>query len=211
MRKNVVSRFYEEVAKSGRSMRWTSHEMLNFDVSVIQEAMALKPGFSWIDIGCGTGEVQNEISGKYRFCLGVDPEIGFKEKFLASASNYFLPGSVGEIKVSGEFDLASAFGVVTHLTEEEELDLYMALRSLSINGVTIVKHQCSLSEEMYFDGYSENLKADYSSRYPSLTSQINTLESLFDEVRVIEYPSALNKNDGCGFFAFVCKNETLTD
>ncbi len=177
--------------------------MLDFDVSVVQRLMADRPNFTWIDLGCGSGELQRRVSPRYGFALGIDAEPGMAKFWPPDSRSWFLCSPIEGLTLSARVDLVTAFGLVTCLSPESEEALLKLARNVS--GRFILKHQVSRASEFVVDGYSKDLGTHYWGRYPSFDSQLKFLKTVWPSVKVVRYPDFLNRHANSFHAAFVCE------
>lgn len=201
---SIVDDFWKKVSGEAEdSIRWTPKEMLEEDKNVITTAMN-SSGWSWLDIGAGSGDLQKSLQDNFGFCLAVDAEPQMSKFFTRLRKVSFLPLSVAEIDGTGDFDLVTAFGLVTCLTELEEKDLYRRISHMTKFGKVIVKNQVAFGKAKVVEHFSENLGTEYFGRYPNFEKQGDLLSEYFEVIDLHRYPDALNKHADTFHAAFVC-------
>jgi len=204
--KNLIQNFWLQRSLTGAT-RWTDKSILDFEVATISSITNLGRPRSILDLGCGFGELSLSLLGSDDELVAADMEPGFASGFRSNPRANFIQSNVLEFVPDAEFDLILLFGVVTHLDQTDEDDIYKTLsRWLHRDGIAIVKHQCGVTEEIIIDSWSSELATQYQARYPYVNSQIASLERYFDVVEVIPYPEFANKFRDTQHFMFVCKN-----
>lgn len=201
--KDIVRSFYRN--RSGvdaESIRWTGQQMLSFDADVIQRRLPPHERGTWVDVGCGSGDLQKRLGRLYRFVIGIDAEPQMKRFWPTNSHSAFIASEIADLVLSVQADLATAFGVVTCIEGSDESRLLEQMREWS--PLAILKHQVSLQAEKIVSGYSAELECEYWARYPNMTRQFDLLASFWDSVEVITYPSQLNKHADTVHAAFVC-------
>lgn len=191
--------------------RWTDSRVLDFEVATISSLTNCGRPKSILDLGCGFGELSLSLLESDDFLVAVDMESGFATGFESNLRANFVQSNITEFVPDAEFDLILLFGVVTHLDQTDEDDIYKKLSKwLHRDGIAIVKHQCGVTEEIIIDGWSSELATQYQARYPYVNSQIASLERHFDVVEVIPYPEFANKFRDTKNFMFVCDMSQCT-
>jgi hypothetical protein len=200
--RRVVREFWDRKAQEERT-RWTSEEMLEFELGYLGE-LAPSPA-AILDLGSGHGELSRPLSVAGTRLVAVDFAGAFARAFTAPGHD-FVEASVTEFETAERFDLVLLFGVVTSLDEADELPLYRKMASwLADGGVAVVKNQCALEEEFVTAGYSTELGAEYSGRYPLADNQAARLRRAFGAVEPRAYPERFNAWRNSAHFAFVCR------
>ena len=201
--KNVVKDFYRSRSSvNAESIRWTGQQMLSFDADVIQHRLPPHERRTWVDVGCGSGDLQKRLYRLYQFVIGIDAEPQMKRFWQTDSCSAFIASEIADLDLGVQADLATAFGVVTCIEESDEFRLLEMMREWS--PLAVLKHQVSLHTEKIVSGYSSELKCEYWARYPNLTRQFKLLASFWNTIEVIPYPKILNKHADTVHAAFVC-------
>lgn len=202
-----IQQFYaNRAATMDSSIRWTHPAMLAFDSSVVLRAAAELSRFSWIDVGCGSGDLQRSLVNHYAFAVGIDAEAGMAKFWPIGPNSMFIPSSGGDVELAASVDLVTGFGLITCLEIDEELKLLAKARQWSQRAV--FKHQVAHSEEIHFSGFSEHLQSNYWARYPSVRGQEERLKDFWDDVEIVRYPAELNQHADTFHAAFICRSMT---
>ncbi|HEY0258750.1 MAG TPA: class I SAM-dependent methyltransferase [Lacisediminihabitans sp.] len=203
MDKDIVKEFWRKRALTGHT-RWTGDGMLAFDQALLRPLVGDDTRI--LDLGSGFGELSRSICGPGDSLVAVDQEPGMAAGFEGDDRFAFVHSSVVDYVPEGRFDLVLLFGVITHLTEEEEEAVYSVIVSaLATAGVAVIKNQCSDGADLTVDTYSEALGASYVGRYPSVESQRSRLARRFGSVEIVEYPPELKMHRNSSHVAFVCR------
>ncbi len=206
MESSIRTFWKRRAERSESSIRWSSSAMLRTDVEILRRYRRNDRPLNWLDVGCGSGDLQRALRGEYDFCLGLDAEMEMQRMFPTDGRTAFLRASAGELLGRAQFDLVTAFGLVTSLDRSEEVSLYRFLAEMTApEGTCIVKNQVSQGSEVVINKFSTALEDTYWGRYPSRSQQEADLEEVFGVVRFVPYPSHLNTNDGMIHGAFVCR------
>lgn len=196
-------------ATTSESIRWTGDGMLAFDLEVIRPYTA--PTTNLLDLGCGTGDLTVALLDDISRATLVDMVPEFLERLPADPRMRAVVATVTEFEPREEFDLALLFGVVTHLSPNEEHAAYRALRAAVPNGTAIVKHQCGVDADVEIDTFSETTQSRYMARYPGIRNQVDRLGEHFGSVEVVPYPDHLNKWENTIHAAFICREALPTN
>ena len=198
----VIRSFWARKAEQA-SNRWTSQEMMSFELDLV--GPLAREGSSILDLGSGHGELSRGISGEGNRLVAVDWEQRFASSFT-SDGQMFVHSRVNEFEAIESFDLVLLFGVVTCLPLAAEIKTYsIAASALAKSGTLVVKNQCAHEEEFAVNLFSQALGERYSARYPAFQSQLDRLSDLFGQVDVIKYPQQFNQWENTYHVAFVCK------
>jgi 2-polyprenyl-3-methyl-5-hydroxy-6-metoxy-1,4-benzoquinol methylase len=194
LRKDVILEFWKNQSKKTTN-RWTGTALLDFESNYLKERRKQFSGVvNILDLGSGAGELSRTIQQNDDFLTAVDYEEGFRRFFLQRDLQTFVTSDVLKFESESEFDFILLYGLVTHLTANEELEVYRIIhRHLAPDGLAIIKNQVSRSDELVINSYSNELKSEYSARYPSVIEQELNLKSLFGNVEILEYPKEFNK------------------
>lgn len=200
----VVKDFWKDRATFDTN-RWTPGEIVEFEINTLTPLAENTNRIA--DIGSGTGDLSRTLAGTEKTLVAVD-FIDSYERVFDQENHTFVVAQATDIPSDlGQFGLILLMGVVTYLSDTEELSTYQQCANLLASGGKLyVKHQCSRGEEFIVNGWSEELASEYSARYPSYDSELNKLHSLFEQVDVVEYPNEFNKWDTSFHVAFICSN-----
>ena len=175
--------------------RWTNRSMIEFETSYLRSYLKsyVEP-VSLLDLGSGSGYLSRTVLRTADRLIAVDFEPNFQRFFDPTDNQYFQNHNVVNFLSSDRFDLILLFGVVTHLTAEEEVRVFSNIKSmLKKSGMAVIKHQVSRGTEIFLDTNSEELGCRYQARYPSHSIQTKKLTDTFGFCHIITYPEIFNK------------------
>ncbi|MGV8978045.1 MAG: class I SAM-dependent methyltransferase [Cellulomonas sp.] len=184
------------------SIRWTDATMLELDITMVESQ--LRGGDALLDLGCGTGDLFLPLLHRLGSVTAVDMIPEFLGRIPADPKITTVQSNVVEFSPSVPFDLAVMFGVVTHLSLEQETAAYRVLRTAAPAGTVIVKNQCGRDADVDVDRWSEAFASRYVGRYPHVSRQAARLAEVFGSVEVVPYPDAMNKWPDSLHVAFIC-------
>lgn len=196
--------FWRQRAEStDASIRWTDQRMLDVDVSLL--VGVVPQGASLLDLGCGTGDVFLAILDRLSRVTAVDMIPDFLDRIPSDPRITTVASEVASFASADTFDVGIMFGVVTHLTLEQERGAYEALRAAVPHGTVVVKNQCGRDADLDVDRWSEAFSSRYIGRYPHVDAQAARLREVFGEVEVVPYPAEVNQWADSLHVAFVCR------
>jgi 2-polyprenyl-3-methyl-5-hydroxy-6-metoxy-1,4-benzoquinol methylase len=208
LNKGIIHDFWKARSQAS-TIRWTSKELLTFEIDYLNERLkSLNERIRILDLGCGHGELSRLITKKGDSLSGVDFIPEFSKSFKETDNHSFTCVNVADFVTDQEFDLVLLMGVVQFLEVEEELRVYDNMsRMLSTNGIAVIKSQVGIEDEVLINEYSDALKAEYSSRYPHVTQQSNSILKFLNIIEIIEYPSRFNHFSNSKHVAFICEKK----
>ena len=207
LNKAIIRKFWKSQSTQ-ISNRWTSKDLLHFEIDyILNFRQQLTSPITILDLGSGAGELSKSIQGTEDTLTAVDYEENYSRFFDVAKNQHFIQGDVTNFKSFKKFDLILLYGVVTHLSYAEELRTYgLIVDHLAPGGVAIVKHQVSLHEEILINSYSEELKSDYSGRYPARAATEEILKTFFYVAETFQYPTEYNKFGNTVNMAYLLRN-----
>lgn len=206
MDKNIIDMFWKRRSEEGKG-RWTNEDLLRYDLGWISGHIPQNAKI--LDLGSGPGELSCDLLPANGKLTLVDKYPDFLNLAPIAPNIRHVCCDVLDFDSTEHYDLILIFGVVTYLTENEEnLVYHKAARLLSSSGTLIVKNQVSYGEEKTVSGYSPSLQQNYCGRYPGLDQQRQRLNSVFNDIKIIQYPEQFNPWPDTRHVAFVCKNHT---
>jgi cyclopropane fatty-acyl-phospholipid synthase-like methyltransferase len=163
-------------------------------------------GATLLDLGSGFGELSKAVTPADGRLIAVDSEPGMAAGFAGDARFTFETADVAGYHPAFTADVILLYGVVTHLTVEEEEAVYDTMRrTLRHDGLAVVKNQCSDAEGFQVDTHSEALGTRYVGRYPSIAEQTSRLSLRFGSVEARPYPAELRQHPNSAHVAFYCR------
>ncbi|OQA34035.1 MAG: Methyltransferase domain protein [Betaproteobacteria bacterium ADurb.Bin341] len=203
MDKNIIDAFWKKRSEEGKG-RWTDDALLCFELDWL--ASHAPPKAKILDLGSGPGELSSRLLPKDGKLTLVEKYSDFLKMAPCASNIRHICCDILDFNDPEHYDLILIFGVVTHLSEEEEKLIYpKTARLLNPGGALIVKNQVSNGKEKSVSGYSTSLQQEYCGRYPSLEQQLQRLKEIFRVVEVIHYPDQFNPWPDTKHVAFVCK------
>lgn len=204
----MISDFADEfwrgrAAATDASIRWTDAKMLEVDVTIVESQ--LHDGDALLDLGCGTGDLFLPLLDHLGSVTAVDMIPEFLDRIPVDPKITTVRSKVGEFVPVAPFDVAVMFGVVTHLSLEQETAAYRVLRAAVPAGTVIVKNQCGRDADVDVDRWSEAFASRYVGRYPHVSRQAERLAEVFSSVDVVPYPEAMNQWPDSVHVAFICR------
>ncbi|MBW0255536.1 trans-aconitate 2-methyltransferase [Cellulomonas sp. PS-H5] len=196
--------FWKDRARATTSsIRWTDEQMLAVDVALLDSLT--EPGSTLLDLGCGTGDLFLALLDKFSHVTAVDMIPEFLERIPEDPRITTVVSELTSYRPDGPSDVATLFGVVTHLTPEQEAATYRLLRDAAPDGLVVVKNQCGRDDDVEVDAWSEAFGRRYVGRYPQVDRQAERLREVFGSVEVVRYPEELNRWENSLHAAFVCR------
>ena len=185
------------------SIRWTDQRMLETDVALVSSVAA--DGAALVDLGCGTGDIFLAMLDRLSRVTAVDMVADFLDRIPDDPKITKVVSGIPSFRTEERFDIGLLFGVVTHLSLEEENDVYRLLRALVPSGTVVVKNQCGREGDLDVDRWSDAFGARYVGRYPHVDRQAERLRAVFSSVDVVAYPDEVNRWPDSVHVAFVCR------
>jgi hypothetical protein len=203
MDKLTIREFWKRKAQDGTT-RWTGDDMLAFELH--EFAPLIPAGATLLDLGSGMGELSRGLTPPDGALVAVDAEPDMAVGFTGDPRFRFEAADVVEYHPAIVSDVTLLFGVVTHLTVDEEEAVIDTIRdSLADDGLAIIKNQCSDAEGFEVDTMSEALGTRYVGRYPGIAEQRGRLLTRFAVVDAMPYPPELKKHPNSTHVAFLCR------
>ena len=201
----LVKEFWRRQAQQ-EDNRWTPKLFLTFEMETVSKFLDNQRKLSILDLGCGSGSLSRYLTKPGDTLTAVDFEPSFERFFLQDPRFRFICCEVDKFTSTEKYDLLLLFGVVTHLNTHKEDVTYKKISSMTNeDGIVIVKNQCSDSDEFIFNGFSKDLDAHYSARYPNIFEQRDKLLKYFPQVEMLQYPSWSKKHHDSTHVMFICK------
>jgi len=202
MDKSVIDAFWKNRSSAGQG-RWTDESLMEYEVGWLSTHVRL--GSTILDLGSGPGELSSRLLNESSTLTLVEKYPDFLKLAPTGQNIRHVCCDLLEFVFRQTYDLILLFGVVTHLSEEHEMQIYQrAANHLALHGRLIVKNQVSLGDEKIVSGYSASLGQEYCGRYPGLEQQCTRLEGIFPNVELILYPDCFNPWPDTKHVAFVC-------
>ena len=203
MDRNRIRQFWLERSRTHETTRWTPRAQLDADLEVVKPHLDAK---TVLDLGAGTGELLQPFAYRAELVTAVDMVPAFLDQIPEFQGLERVVCDLETFVPSRSYQLVLMFGVVTHLSVEDESMIYSQVtRALSAGGRAIVKHQCADGEGFTVDRPpTADDPVGYVGRYPAIEDQVRLLGQHFTRVEVFHYPDRLRRYDNSHDCAFVC-------
>ena len=215
LKKDVINSFFEQHCKLEDryiASRYHKNDRLAYDAEFVEKY--IQKTDCVLDLGCGTGLMEDALHDKVKHITAVDK---YKE-FIEKANKYFNVTYKNEdiIKYRSDrkFEAILLFGVVMYLSDEECEILFEQCYDMlcSNDAVFIIKNQWGTKERVVVDGYSEGLNADYYAIYRSIDEICAMLKQKGFCVQVIDiYPPEMNLWQNTHEYVLLCKKINKED
>lgn len=190
MDKSTIDTFWKKRAAEGKG-RWTDNALLQYEYGWLSQYAP--PGARILDLGSGPAELSTRLLTEEGSLTLVDKYEDFLKHAPVGHNIRHVCANVLDFADTESYDLTLLFGVVTHLEENEETQIYQnAAKLMQPGGALVVKNQVSPTTEKLVEGYSSNLKHDYCGRYPGLFEQHERIGHYFKQVDIVRYPKHFN-------------------
>ena len=181
-----IKRFWNDRQSSG-NLLWRE-DLIPLNIEIVKKYS--QKGDKILDLGCGNAEVSKNFVDN-NFVTGVDfVDCNFKNKNFN-----FISSDVRIFRSDEKYDLILMFGLANFLTDADLVSLYKnCYEMMHDDSFLLVKHQSSIGFNKIVDGYSNDLKTEYSSMYRSIVNDIKLLTKVFSNVDMFNaYPNWYNK------------------
>jgi 2-polyprenyl-3-methyl-5-hydroxy-6-metoxy-1,4-benzoquinol methylase len=201
----VIDRFWEIKSKNSDN-RWNGEGFLQYELDFLNCLSFSKNSRNILDLGSGHGKLSRKFVKENDKLIAVDYQKNYEKSFSDKPNHNFSLGKVQDFKSDEKFDLILMFGVVTYLSNADELKVYSSISGMLKNdGYAIIKNQCADFETFYFEGYSTKLSLDYCGKYQTVKEQRLKLNTYFRSVSVIVYPTSFKAHADTSHVMFVCR------
>lgn len=203
MDKSRISGFWLQRSRTHETTRWTSRAQLDADLEVVKPHLDAK---TVLDLGAGTGELLQPFANRAELVTAVDMVPAFLGRIPEFKGLERVVGNLETFVPSRRYELVLMFGVVTHLSVDDESKIYGRVAgALSVGGRAIIKHQCSDGAGFTVDRPpTAEDTVGYVGRYPAVEDQVRQLGQHFTRIEVTHYPESLRRYDNSHDCAFVC-------
>lgn len=208
VKKEVIESFFQRqltVQDRYVASRYHQNDRLRYDAALIKQY--LHADSRVLDLGCGTGLIEEVIAPFAREIVAIDKYEGFLEKAPPLANVRYLSHDVADYCVPEQFDVILLFGVTMYLSDEDLSALLANCHSmLAPNGVLIIKNQWGMEGRVVADGYSKGLETEYYAVYRSLQEMDAMLrQQQYTSTLIDIYPAKLNLWTNTHEYALVIK------
>ena len=206
--KEVTARFFkkqEQVEDRYLAARFHKNERLAYDENLIKQYIC--PDSRVLDLGCGTGLLEDVLHKEVRHIVAVDSSEEFLKKAVPYENVDFLVGDATTYTDNSFYDLILAYGITIYMDDDGLLQMLKNIFSmLNSDGVLVLKNQWGVENRLVVDGYSEGLGSDYYAIYRSLDEIKLLLAECGFSFEVVDiYPEYMNLWKNTHEYAFICK------
>lgn len=164
---------------------------------------------SILDLGCGTGILEEKLSATAKYILAIDKYKEFIDKAFKANNIEYLVKEITTIDIEKIFDLIIMFGVTLYLSDEELVLLLQKVKNLmDLDSTFVIKNQWGIEEEVIVNKYSEQLDSIYYAKYRKLQDIINLTNSLGFSCNIHDiYPQNFNNWTNTHEYALVLRKK----
>ena len=208
-RKQILDQFFKkqmEIEDRYVTVRYRKNKRIDYDCAIIRQY--LFPQARVLDLGCGTGLIEEQIAAEAALIHAIDQYPQFMERAIPADNVTYIQGDATEFfRQDLQYDLIICFGVVCYLSDQEMLQMLRhSMNMLAPGGTVIIKGQWGLQKRKVIQKYSEELGAEYYADYRQTDEMRQTCEELGAEVKIVDlYPPELNRWPDTHDYAFVLK------
>lgn len=208
-RKQILDAFFRrqmQVSDRYVAVRYRENNRIDYDCALIRRY--LFPQAKVLDLGCGTGLIEERIASEAALIHAVDQYPQFIERAVPFDNVTYIQGHAAEFfRRELQYDLIICFGVVCYLSDQEMIQMLRhCIGMLAPRGSIIIKGQWGLEERKIIHKFSEELGAMYYADYRQVDEMRLLCESLGTAVEVVDlYPPELNRWPDTHDYAFVLK------
>lgn len=208
-RKRILDEFFKkqmQVSDRYTAVRYRKNNRIDYDCALIRQY--LFPQAKVLDLGCGTGLIEERIASEAALIHAVDQYSQFLERAVPFDNvTYIQDNAVDFFRREPQYDLIICFGVVFYLSDQEMLQMIRhCIDMLAPEGTIIIKGQWGLEERKLIHKFSEELGAMYYADYRQVKEMQLLCENLGTAVEVVDlYPPELNRWPDTHDYAFVLK------
>ena len=162
-----------------------------------------------LDLGCGTGILEEPLAPLVASIIGVDKYQEFIDRAFQAPNIRYVVSSFKDLQLEGKFDLILLFGLTMYLSDEELMDLFAKVSNVMGNNSTfIIKNQFGINEEVVVNNFSDNLQCFYYAKYRKLGDMCRMIMNFGFSCEVVDiYPAYVNKYDNTHEYALVLRKE----
>jgi len=160
------------------------------------------------DIGSGTGLIINKLLPYVKHITAVEKFEGFTKHIVNAENMLVINAEIIGFKMRKKFDTILCTGVAQCFSKTDAKRMYESLFTmLKDKGTLIVRMHCGLKEDVFINGFSEELQTDYFAEYRKKDSEVAMLKEIgLNSIEVHDiFPDELNTWDNTRHFVFVCK------
>lgn len=185
--------------------RYTKNDRAIYDVEFIKKFINKKSTI--LDLGCGTGILEEPLSPLVAKIVGVDKYQEFLDKAYKADNIQYIASSFSDLNIEEKYDLILLFGLTMYLSDEELDDLLKkVINAMNEKSIFIIKNQFGIEKEVIVDNFSENLQCFYYAKYRKLADMCKIIQEHGFSYEIIDiYPDYINKYKNTHEYALVLK------
>lgn len=157
-----------------------------------------------LDLGCGDGSSSIGLPG-------VLIDFVRPNGLTLSEGQTFIECDLRDFATTERFDVITLYGVLTYLDELDSAKLlHKCYGWLKPGGVLLVKHQCGKDADVFVDGYSQELEANYVGSYYTSAKYLKMARLAgFNAVASDPYPPDRNNRANTQYKLFICRRNAV--
>ncbi len=196
-----------DIADNYIASRYTKNDRGYYDVEFIKKYITQMSQI--LDLGCGTGILEEPLSPLVTRIVGVDKYQEFIDKAFKAPNIQYIASSFKDLQLEGKFDLILLFGLTMYLSDEELQDLFIKVANLMKDkSIFIIKNQFGIDEEVIVNNFSDNLQCFYYAKYRKLSDMCKMISDFGFSYDIVDiYPSYVNKYKNTHEYALVLRKE----
>lgn len=185
--------------------RYTKNDRAIYDVEFIKQFISEKSTI--LDLGCGTGILEEHLAPLVAKIVGVDKYQEFLNRAYKAENIEYIASSFSDLIIKAKYDLILLFGLTMYLSDEELDDLLKkVIAAMNKESVFIIKNQFGIEDEIIVDNFSEGLQCDYYAKYRKVEEMCQIVQKHGFSCVVIDiYPAYINKYRNTHEYALVLK------
>lgn len=193
------------------AVRYRENNRIDYDIHLIKKYV--NQHSIVLDLGCGTGIIEERLAEGVHKILGVDKYNEFLKKAYAHPNVMYKPGDVVTYCDESLYDLILSFGVIQYMGIDEINSMLQNCRKmLSDSGHIIIKAQFGINETLTVDKYSEELGSHYYACYHQIDKIVSVCRELSYSVKVIDiYPAYLNRWENTHDYAVILSKSEIKE
>ncbi|WP_207644264.1 class I SAM-dependent methyltransferase [Desulfitobacterium hafniense] len=187
------------------AVRYRENNRIDYDIRLIKRY--INHHSMVLDLGCGTGIIEERLAGDVYNILGVDKYKQFLNKAYRHPNVVYKTGDVVTYCDEALYDLILSFGVIQYMdTDQINSMLQNCSKMLLDSGHIIIKAQFGIKEAFTVDKYSEELGSHYYACYHQIDDIVSACKKLSYSVEVIDiYPEYLNRWENTHDYAVILR------
>ena len=187
--------------------RHNINNRIDYDVDLIKQYS--NEDSSMLDLGCGTGVIEERLCECVKYIKAIDKYQEFIERAKHTDNIEYEKHDVVTYYEERLYDLITIFGVTVYLIDEEMKELLSNCnKMMDVDSTLIIKNQWSMTDidKVVDKQYSDSNANKYFGIYRTLNKMKELLENAGFDFKAIDlYPSELNRYTDTHEYALICK------